>query len=160
MTDDSKRDQRGDLDLSFLARQPARASEIPNLNRPGERTSPTGSDHGFQTAGGSGGEANTLTVSRGIALKGDITTCERLVVEGSIEASLEGAKYLEIGSTGRFSGTARVQDAVIGGRFDGDLTVDKTLRITATGRIEGTVTYGQLEVENGGEVHGSVSVRS
>lgn len=157
MTDDSKREQRGDLDLSFLARQPARASEIPNLNRPGERMS-AGGEQGFQTAGG--GEANTLTVSRGIALKGDITTCERLVVEGSIEASLEGAKYLEIGSSGRFSGTARVQDAVIGGRFEGDLSVEKTLRITSTGRIEGTVTYGQLEVENGGEVHGSVSVRS
>lgn len=154
MSDETKTEHRADLDLSFLTRQPARAGDIPNLVR-------DGNGNGRREAHDArDGDAKTLTVGRGIALKGDITTCETLVVEGTIEATLDGARHLEIAPSGSFTGTARVDEATISGRFDGDLTVEKSLRVTATGRVEGKIVYKQLEIENGGELHGSVSVHS
>ncbi len=149
-TDDTG--DRRDLDLSFLDRQPARATDIPNLSNPGERND-DGDTRRPQ-------DSKTLTVGRDIALKGDIVGCESLVVEGQIDAKLESARALEVARGGRFMGTAKVDTAVISGRFDGELDVAKVLRITATGKVTGRVSYGRLEIETGGEVHGDVSVHS
>lgn len=143
---------RPELDLSFLDRQPARATDIPNLGGRHER-----SDDNEPRRGA---DARTLTVGRDISLKGDITECDSLIVEGRIEAKLESARALEVARGGRFDGSARVETATISGRFDGDLNVTRALRITASGKVTGTVSYGRLEIENGGEVDGDVSIHS
>ncbi len=147
-------DERPDLDLSFLDRQPVRAAEIPNLNERGERND----DPEPRRSGGP--DAKTLTVARDIALKGDITECDSLVVEGRIDATLGEARALEVARGGRFTGSASVQTAIISGRFDGDLDVARELRITASGKVTGTVSYGRLEIEQGGEVLGDVKVHA
>ena len=152
--DTDRDDERTDLDLSFLDRQPVRAADIPNLNDRGER-----SDDPEPRLGG-GPDAKTLTVARDIELKGDITECDSLIVEGRIDATLNEARALEIARGGRFLGTAKVQTATISGRFDGDLEVQRELRITATGKVTGNVSYGRLEIEQGGEVFGDVKVHA
>lgn len=143
-------DERPELDLSFLDRQPARATDIPTLGDHRDR-----SDDNEPRRGS---DAKTLTVGRDITLKGDITECDSLIVEGRIEAKLESARALEVSRGGRFDGSANVETAIISGRFDGDLDVTRALRITATGKVTGTVSYGRLEIENGGEMDGDVSI--
>lgn len=147
--DDNK---RPDLDLSFLERQPVRAAEIPNLNERGERTE----DH--EPRIGNQQDAKTLTVGRDISLKGDITECDALIVEGRIDATLDNARALEISRGGRFFGTANVETTTISGQFDGDLTVARALRIMASGKVTGNVSYGRSEIEQGGEVLGDIRV--
>ena len=147
---DSNTGERPELDLSFLDRQPARATDIPNL---GDRI-----DRADDNEPRRGSDNKTLTVGRDISLKGDITECDSLIVEGRIEAKLESARALEVARGGRFDGSARVETAIISGRFDGDLDVTRALRITASGKATGKVSYGRLEIENGGEVDGDVSI--
>ncbi len=65
---------------------------------------------------------------------------------------------MEIAQTGTFKGTATLTDATVSGEFDGDLTVANRLRITSTGKVTGTIRYGHLEIENGGEIHGDLTV--
>lgn len=101
-------------------------------------------------------ELRQLLVGREITLSGEITTCDRLLVEGSVEANLSNCKDIEIAQTGLFKGTASVDHAEIHGRFEGSLTVKNRLLIKATGRVSGTIRYGQLEVECGGQVSGDV----
>jgi cytoskeletal protein CcmA (bactofilin family) len=143
-------DERPELDLSFLDRQPARATDIHNFGDHLERTD----DAKPRRVS----ENKTLTVGRDISLKGDITECDSLIVEGQIEAHLDSARALEISRGGRFDGSAKVETAIISGRFDGDLKVTRALRITASGKVTGKVSYGRLEIENGGEVDGDVSI--
>ena len=145
--DVSDENERRDLDLSFLDRQPVRAAEIPNLN---EREPHRGNQQ----------DAKTLTVARDITLKGDITECDTLVVEGRIDATLNSARALEVSRGGRFVGSASVDTAIISGRFDGDLKVARGLRVTATGKITGNVIYGRLEIEQGGEVLGDIKIHA
>jgi cytoskeletal protein CcmA (bactofilin family) len=153
-SDSDGREERRDLDLSFLDRQPVRAADIPNLG--GRPDRPDDSEH--RMSGGGGKEAKALTVGRDIALKGDITECDSLIVEGRIDATLNTARALEVVRGGRFVGKAKVETAVISGRFDGDLEVARELRITASGKVTGTLIYGRLEIERGGEVFGDVKV--
>jgi len=100
-------------------------------------------------------ESRRLLIGREITLTGDISTCDTVLIEGTVEAKLREARYLEISEAGIFKGSAEVDDAVIAGRFEGQLVVRGRLRIRAGGTVEAEVRYGELEVEAGGRVIGN-----
>jgi cytoskeletal protein CcmA (bactofilin family) len=104
-------------------------------------------------------ETRRLIVGREISLTGEITSCERLVVEGSVEANLNNCREIEIAETGLMKGTAAIEEAEIRGRYEGSLTVRKRLYVRASGKVTGTVRYGQLEVECGGQISGDVQAQ-
>ena len=97
-----------------------------------------------------------LIVGREIILNGEIRTCDFLVVEGRVEAVLNDCRQIDIAGSGQFKGSADIESADISGRFDGDLTVHGRLTVRATGKVFGKVKYGQLEVERGGVISGTV----
>jgi cytoskeletal protein CcmA (bactofilin family) len=97
-----------------------------------------------------------LIVGKQITLSGDITSCDILIVEGNIEATLREAKHIDITEDGHFKGSAEVEEADISGKFEGSLTVRGRLRLRGSGQIEGTLSYGELEVEVGGKITGEV----
>ncbi len=101
-------------------------------------------------------EMRRLIVGREISLTGEITSCERLVVEGTVEANLNNCREIEISEAGLMKGTAAIEEAEIRGRFEGSLTVRKRLLIRASGKVTGTVRYGQLEIEAGGQLSGDI----
>ncbi len=78
------------------------------------------------------------------------------MVEGEVEADLADSLSLEVGEGGRFKGTAVIDNADIAGRFEGELTVRKRLYVRATGDVHGTIRYGQLQIEQGGRLGGTL----
>ena len=100
-------------------------------------------------------ENKKLIVGKDIALKGAIEECASLIVEGTVEATLEGSDLLEVSETGIFRGKAIVEEIVISGLFDGDLFASKKLTINSTGRVEGNISYGAIEIELGGQINGN-----
>ena len=104
------------------------------------------------------GESKRLIVGRDIVLTGSINSCDKLVVEGRVEASLTDCREIEIAETGTFKGEAEIEVAEISGRFEGNLTARELLLVRAKGSVAGTVRFGRLEVERGGEIEGDISV--
>jgi cytoskeletal protein CcmA (bactofilin family) len=104
-------------------------------------------------------ERKTLIVGREISLSGRVGSCDRFVVEGKVEVTLDDCQHLDVAATGLFSGNATVENATISGQFDGDLTVRKRLLVRATGRVSGTIVYEEIEVELGGKISGSLAVQ-
>ncbi|HEV3178692.1 MAG TPA: polymer-forming cytoskeletal protein [Stellaceae bacterium] len=101
--------------------------------------------------------AGTLVIGRQIVLSGEVTSCNRLVVEGTIKANIKECRDIAIAEGGLFSGSAAVESADISGRFEGELTVSGRLLIRAPGLVSGTVQYKELEIERGGRITGQVS---
>ena len=101
-------------------------------------------------------ESRRLVVGRDIRLTGEITTCDKLVVEGHVEVTLPGAGIIEIAPSGFFKGKAEVQEADISGRFEGDLIAHERLIVRTGGRITGTIRYGNIVIESGGEISGDM----
>lgn len=97
-----------------------------------------------------------LVVGRDISLSGEIKACEQLIVEGQVSANLKDCKVLRISTSGLYDGAAEVDQAEISGRFEGDLTVKGTLILHATGRVSGRLRYGDMEIERGGKVNGTL----
>ncbi len=97
-----------------------------------------------------------LTVGPNIKLKGvEITDCDTLVVEGSVEATMD-SRVIQISERGSFKGSADIDIAEIRGQFDGNLTVRQKLMIYATGKVTGRVRYGKVVIEEGGQLSGEV----
>jgi cytoskeletal protein CcmA (bactofilin family) len=97
-----------------------------------------------------------LTVGPNIKLKGvEITDCDTLVVEGSVEATMD-SRVIQISERGSFKGSADIDIAEIRGQFEGNLTVRQKLTIFATGKVTGRVRYGKVVIEEGGQLSGEV----
>jgi len=128
---------------TFRPEIPRRGTELPSATRP------TPAKH-------DGPDPKTLIVGRDISLNGEITSCDRLVVEGKVEAALSDCQTIDIAESGLFKGAAEIQDADIRGRFEGKLTVRGRLMIRSAGKVSGEIRYGQLEIECGGQITGHI----
>lgn len=101
-----------------------------------------------------------LTVGPNIKLKGvEITDCDTLVVEGSVEATMD-SRVIQISERGAFKGSAEIDIAEIRGAFDGNLTVRQKLVIYATGKVTGRIRYGKVVIEEGGQLSGEIEFGS
>ena len=99
-----------------------------------------------------------LTVGPNIKLKGvEITDCDTLVVEGTVEATMD-SRVIQITEQGAFRGSAEIDIAEIHGEFDGSLTVREKLVIFSTGKVTGKIRYGKVVIEEGGQLSGEISV--
>jgi cytoskeletal protein CcmA (bactofilin family) len=110
--------------------------------------------------GGADSEGKKLVVGREIALNGQINSCDKLIVEGRVEANMSDCREIEIAESGTFKGEAEIEMADISGTFEGSLIARQLLIVRASGRITGKVRFGQLEIERGGEIIGDVQVHS
>jgi cytoskeletal protein CcmA (bactofilin family) len=98
-----------------------------------------------------------LTVGPHIKLKGvEITDCDTLVVEGSVQASMD-SRVMQIAEGGAFTGSAQIDEAEIRGDFDGQLTARHKLMLYATAKVKGQIRYGKLVMEEGAQLSGDVA---
>jgi cytoskeletal protein CcmA (bactofilin family) len=134
------------------------ASAVPPHHQQQPAAWPAGA--GRAPAAAEQGNGKRLIVGDGIRLKGEITACDRLIVEGHVEVTLNDTRTLEIKPTGCFIGSCEVEEAEISGTYEGDLTVRGQLVIRSSGRIAGRIRYGELELERGGQIAGELSVRA
>ncbi len=129
------------------------------VTTPGVRTETAGRE-----ADGKAGESklneSRLTVGPNIKLKGvEITDCDTLVVEGSVEATMD-SRVIQISERGAFKGSCEIDIAEIRGAFDGKLTVRQKLVIYATGKVTGQIRYGKVVIEEGGQLSGDIQFGS
>lgn len=102
------------------------------------------------------GDTKRLVIARDVCISGEITSCDRLIVEGRSEVSLPHARIIEVTPSGFFKGSADVEEADISGRFEGELIARDRLVVRAGGRINGTIRYGRIVIESGGEISGDM----
>jgi len=161
-TNDSQRDEENAPTLKPFsrkgshvpARPPTRSTfhpDIPRRNAEGpsaparaERARPTDT------------ESRKLTVGREICLKGEITACDKLIVEGEVEVILSNARAIDIAPSGFFKGNAEVDEADISGQFEGDLVVRDKLIVRTSGKVSGSIRYGRIVIESGGQISGDM----
>jgi len=130
--------------VNYHPEVPRRVADIPGMaRRPEGHRSPDA-------------DARRLVVGREISLSGEITSCDKLVVEGHVEATIPDSRSLEVSATGLFRGRAEVDEADIAGRFEGELIARERLAVRAGGKVSGTIRYGRIVIESGGEISGDM----
>ena len=103
-------------------------------------------------------ERRTLVVGRGISVQGMVQDAERLVVEGTVEASMIHAAELSVSHGGVFKGEVEVESAEVAGTIDGTVIARANLIVRATGVVLGTARCRRLQVEDGGQITGRIEM--
>ena len=141
------------------AAEPSRSDDLSRSHTGPAQPSPSRADAEPQPRSrGSEVDIRTMIVGPETSFSGEITSCNRLIVEGTIEARLDNCQNVIIDESGVFAGSGVTDNADVYGSFAGDLVVRKRLLIRATGRLSGTIRYGEIEIERGGKIVGAIEV--
>ena len=54
------------------------------------------------------GESRCLSVGRGITLSGEVNSCDKLLIEGSVDAKVTNCRAIEIAESGLFKGSTTI----------------------------------------------------
>ena len=130
-----------------------------HLAKPAGAPSPPGEQERVPTSAPRGSEVDirTMIVGAETGFTGEIRSCNRLVVEGTVEGKLDNCQHILIEESGAFRGETSTENADVRGSFDGVLVARKRLLVRATGRVSGT-TYAEIEIEPGGRVSGTLQM--
>ncbi len=140
---------------SLALRKPSPAKPIPGRGPDIPGVTPRRADPLQGTAHAQ--DHKTLLIARDVSISGKVGPCERLLVEGQLEAAVGDCRELDVARNASFKGSIRVEDADIAGLFDGEMVVRRRLRVRATGRLRGRISYGHIEIEPGGQIDGEVA---
>ncbi len=103
-----------------------------------------------------GGE-ELANVGKSIAIKGDLSGNEDLVIEGKVEGKVDlPSNELTVGANGVVQAEVHAKAVVIIGRVAGNVVGSERIEIQATGVVEGDVSAPRLVVAEGAVVNGSI----
>jgi cytoskeletal protein CcmA (bactofilin family) len=100
-----------------------------------------------------------VLVGEGIKIVGEIRDCRKIEIYGVVEGDLE-AEELIVHGNGLLKGNVKTDRAQVHGSIDGDITVTHLLDVKAKGSVAGKTLYGQLSIETGGRIVGTLDDRS
>ena len=101
---------------------------------------------------------NSIFIGEGVVFKGTIVAPNQATVSGTFEGALQ-AREVTVGKTGVVSGTTTADLITVEGVLNEAVTSRGLLLVRSTGKVNGKVTYGEIEIERGGEVKGDMNQR-
>jgi cytoskeletal protein CcmA (bactofilin family) len=105
----------------------------------------------------SGQPASVL--GRSIALKGELTGKEDLVVEGQFEGTIDVAEHtVTVGSQGQVKSEIRARHVVVHGSVTGKITAREKIDIRRTGNVTGDLVSAGVAIEDGAYFKGSIEI--
>ena len=87
-------------------------------------------------------------ISANTELEGSIETAGRVLVIGSFSGTIK-AYALEVIKDGSVKATVEVEDAMLGGEFEGEMVCNGHLGIASTATVKGRILSRSLSVESG-----------
>ena len=96
-------------------------------------------------------------IGKSIAISGDLSGEEDLVIEGTVEGKVSlPNSQLTVGADGHVKAEVKAKAIVVIGRVAGNLQGTERIEIQATGIVEGDVTTPKLVVSEGAVLNGSI----
>ena len=89
-------------------------------------------------------------------VEGTVRCTNRMVINGSVEGSVQGKAEVTVGRQGVVQGSVDCSQAVISGKVLGNLTVRNRLEISGGGRVKGEINVqpGQMIIREGAVLEG------
>lgn len=99
------------------------------------------------------------TIGPSIAIKGDVTGEEDLVVEGRVEGKiLLKSNSVTIGRNGRVKANVYANSITVEGEVEGDLIGKDEVVIRASGKVKGNVAAPRVVLDSGARFQGSIDM--
>ncbi len=104
--------------------------------------------------------ASTNTqIGQTVALKGEISARENLLIDGEVEGSIELQEAsLTVGQHGRVTADIRAKEIIIDGAVKGNLYASERIEIRRSGSVVGDLVSARVMIEDGAYFKGSVDI--
>jgi cytoskeletal protein CcmA (bactofilin family) len=99
-------------------------------------------------------------VSSGTNLNGVLDSDESMRIDGSFEGTINCNGTLIIGPSADVEAEIIAEEAIIGGRVNGDITAHDRIEMRNTGEIFGDLTAPVLHIEQGVVLEGSCTINT
>ena len=100
-----------------------------------------------------------VLIGEGVKIKCEIRECREIEIHGTVEGDLE-AEVLIVHGNGLLTGNVKTDSAKVHGSIDGEVSVKNLLDVKAKGTVAGKIKYGELSVETGGRIVGTLDDQS
>ena len=101
---------------------------------------------------------STLIIGSSANIKGNVKDENEITIYGSVEGDIE-CKKLTVGKSGSAKGKIITENLVIEGNVDGEIKVRNHLTIFTTGRTSGKISYGLINIDDGGKIEGEINYK-
>jgi cytoskeletal protein CcmA (bactofilin family) len=106
-------------------------------------------------------QRGVATIGPSIAIKGDVTGDEDLIVEGRIEGKiLLKANSVTIGRNGRVKANVYANSIMVEGEVEGDLIGKDEVVIRQSGKVKGNVAAPRVVLDSGARFQGSIDMEA
>lgn len=146
---------RKDYDLERLRQAPPPSLKVA-AGRPLDHPSPPQVEGTSQLDAGSVEHDNAVVIGRGVQFKGEVWSCSRLVVAGSVEGAFAASEVV-VHEGGSINASVVAERADIRGTMIGQLVAIERVDIRGTGSFHGRLVYGTLSLEPGAVITGNLT---
>ena len=101
---------------------------------------------------------STLIIGSSANIKGNVKDENEITIYGSVEGDIE-CKKLTVVKSGSAKGKIITENLVIEGNVDGEIKVKDHLTIYTTGRTSGKISYGSINIDDGGKIEGEINYK-
>lgn len=102
---------------------------------------------------------STAMIGQSIQINGTITGAENLVIEGTVDGSVElPDQDLTIGESGQVTANLNAKNVTVNGHVTGDIRGSEKVVISKTGRVKGNITAPRVTLEDGAKFKGSIDM--
>jgi len=99
------------------------------------------------------------TIGPSIAIKGDVTGDEDLIIQGRVEGKVKLTKHnVTVGPEGRVKADVFGRTVVVEGQVEGDIRAEEQIILRHTAKVEGSITAPRVTLEDGAMFRGGIEM--
>src|SRR5690606_10816564 len=129
--------------------------EAERVPRP-ERSVPSSSSAPAPAASTTGERAS---IGRSIAIRGDVTGDEDLLIQGRVDGSIDLKQHaVTIGSEGEVKASIVGRRVIVEGTVEGNISSEEQVILRSSARVQGDITAPRLVLEDGARFRGGIDM--
>lgn len=97
-----------------------------------------------------------IVIGEGVSVVGSFTVPGRASIFGSLQGELDADEVM-VGPNGRVVGLLKARHVELLGEARETVVATERLVVKGTGKVDGQITYGEIEVERGAFVKGTLA---
>ncbi len=99
------------------------------------------------------------TIGRSIAIKGDVTGDEDLLIQGRVDGSIDLKQHaITVGREGEVKANITGRIVTIEGKVEGNLSADEQVILRASATVQGDISAPRVVLEDGARFRGGVDM--
>ena len=101
---------------------------------------------------------SSLIIGEESTINGTIQEKNQIDIQGSVDGDVE-CRELIVGKFGNLKGKIKTESLSVEGTVDGELNVKGLLKLMSSGSVSGKITYGSLQINEGGKLFGEIDFK-